>query len=301
MQVFVTGASGWIGSATVRELLDAGHQVVGLARSADAATAVAAAGAEPLRGSLDDLDTLRAAAARSDGVVHLAFRHDIAFTGDFQSAVDADRRAIEVFGDALEGSGRPLLIASGTLGLAPGRVGTERDLPDPQIHPRIANANTALSLAERGVRSSVVRFAPTVHGQGDHGFIATLVNIARDQQVAGYLGDGSNRWPAVHRLDAADLVRLALEKAPAGSVLHATDEDGIPTRAIAEAIGRQLNVPVASVPAGQSADHFGFLADFFGMDAPASSLLTRELLGWAPSHPGLLADLDEGRYTPAMR
>ena len=301
MQVFVTGASGWIGSATVRELLDAGHQVVGLARSADAAAAVAAAGAEPLLGSLDDLDTLRAAAARSDGVVHLAFRHDIAFTGDFQGAVDSDRRAIEVFGDALEGSGRPLLIASGTLGLAPGRIGTERDRPDPKIHPRIANADTALSLAGRGVRSSVVRFAPTVHGQGDHGFIATLVDIARDQQVAGYLGDGSNRWPAVHRLDAADLVRLALEKAPAGSVLHATDEDGIPTRAIAEAIGRQLNVPVASIPVDQAADHFGFLAGFFGMDAPASSLLTRELLGWAPSHPGLLADLDAGRYTPAVR
>ena len=299
MQVFVTGASGWIGSATVQELLGAGHDVVGLARSADSATALAAAGAEPLLGSLDDLDTLRAAATRSDGVIHLAFKHDIAFTGDFQGAVDADRRAIEVFGDALEGSGRPLLIASGTLGLAPGRVGTERDLPDPAVHPRIANAHAALSLADRGVRSSVVRFAPTVHGEGDHGFVATLVNIAREKQIAGFLGDGSNRWPAVHRLDAANLVRLAFEKAPAGSVLHATDEDGIATRAIAEAIGRQLDVPVASIPDDEAADHFGFLAGFYGMDAPASSLLTRELLGWAPTQPGLLADLDEGRYTRA--
>jgi nucleoside-diphosphate-sugar epimerase len=297
MQVFVTGASGWIGSATVAELLGAGHQVIGLARSADSAAALTAAGARPLRGDLDDLDTLRAAAADSDGVVHLAFKHDIAFTGDFQGAVAADRRAIAAFGDALAGSDRPLLIASGTLGLAPGRVGTERDLPDPDANPRIANAHAALSLVDRGVRSSVVRFAPTVHGAGDHGFIATLVNIAREKRIAAYLGDGSNRWPAVHRLDAAHLVRLAFEKAPAGAVLHATDEDGIATRLIAEAIGRQLNVPVAAIPAEQAADHFGFLADFFAMDAPASSVLTRELLGWTPTRPGLLADLDEGRYT----
>jgi nucleoside-diphosphate-sugar epimerase len=300
MRVFVTGASGWIGSATVRELVGAGHEVVGLARSADAAAAVATAGAEPLRGSLDDLDTLQAAAAGSDGVVHLAFKHDIAFTGNFQGAVDADRRAIAVFGDALEGSARPLLIASGTLGLAPGRVGTEADRPHPDVHPRAASAHAALSLAARGVRTSVVRFAPTVHGEGDHGFIATLVNIARDKRIAGYLGDGSNRWPAVHRLDAANLVCLALEKAPAGSVLHATDEAGISTRVIAEAIGRQLKVPVASIPDEQAADHFGYLAGVFAMDAPASSFLTRELLGWAPSRPGLLADLDEGRYTPTL-
>jgi nucleoside-diphosphate-sugar epimerase len=272
-----------------------------LARTADSAAAIAAAGAQPLRGTLDDLDTLRTAASGSDGVIHLAFKHDIAFSGDFMGAVDADRRAIEVFGDALAGSDRPLLIASGTLGLAPGRVGTERDLPDPNVNPRIANAHTALSLVERGVRSSVIRFAPTVHGEGDHGFIATLVTIAREKQVAGYLGDGSNRWPAVHRLDAAHLVRLAFEQAPAGSVLHATAEDGIATRDIAAAIGRQLNVPVASIPADQAGGHFGFLADFFGMDAPASSAITGELLGWTPSRPGLLADLAEGRYTPTAQ
>jgi nucleoside-diphosphate-sugar epimerase len=297
MQVFVTGASGWIGSATVRELLGAGHKVVGLARSADSAAALVAAGVEPLRGSLDDEDVLSAAAADSDGVVHLAFKHDIAFAGDFQGAVDADRRAITVFGDAFEGSDRPLLIASGTLGLAPGRVGTERDLPDPAVHPRIANAQAALALSTRGVRSSVIRFAPTVHGQGDHGFVATLVDIAREKRVSGYLGDGSNRWPAVHRFDAADLVRLALENAPPGSVLHATDEEGIATRDIAQAIGRQLNVPVAPIPTEHADDHFGFLADLFAMDAPASSVVTRELLGWAPNQPRLLADLDEGRYT----
>lgn len=297
MQVFVTGASGWIGSATVQELLAAGHDVVGLARSADSAAAVAALGAEPLRASLDDLDTLRAAASASDGVVHLAFKHDIAFAGDFQGAIEADRRAIAVLGEALEGSDRPLLVASGTLGLTPGRVGTERDLPDAEVHPRMANAYVALSLAARGVRSSVVRFAPTVHGAGDHGFIAMLVNIARETGIAGYIGDGRNRWPAVHRLDAAGLVRLALEKATAGTVLHATDEDGIPTRVIAEAIGRQLDVPVASIPAERAGEQFGFLADLFAMDSPASSLLTRELLGWSPSQPGLLADLDAGHYT----
>jgi nucleoside-diphosphate-sugar epimerase len=298
MRYFVTGASGWIGSATVRELIVAGHQVAGLARSDDAASTVDAMGADVVRGSLGDLDLLAAEAARSDGVVHLAFRHDVAFTGDFATAVESDRRAIERFGEALAGTGRPLLIASGTLGLAPGRVGTEADRPDPAAHPRIANAYAALALADRGVRSIVVRFAPTVHGAGDHGFVATLVDIARESGVSGYLGDGGNRWPAVHRLDAADLVCRAVDRAPAGSVLHATDETGVETRAIAEAIGRQLDLPVAPIP-NDRADHFRFLSGFFGMDAPASSDLTRELLGWQPSHPGLLAELDAGVYTRA--
>jgi nucleoside-diphosphate-sugar epimerase len=297
MRFFVTGASGWIGTPTTRELLGAGHEVVGLARSDAAAAAVEDAGATVVRSSLDDLDLLRAEASRSDGVVHLAFRHDLAFTGDFQGAVDTDRHAIEALGDALEASARPLIVAGGTLGLAPGRVGTERDMPDPAMHPRNPNAYAALALADRGVRSIVIRFAPTVHGAGDHGFIATLVQIARDSGLSGYLGEGTNRWPAVHRLDAADLVRRAAEKAPAGSVLHATDEDGITTRTIAETIGRQLGIPVTSVPADQAADHFGFLSDFFAVDAPASSTLTRELLGWRPSHRGLIADLDAGAYT----
>jgi nucleoside-diphosphate-sugar epimerase len=297
MRIFVTGASGWIGTPTVEQLVAAGHEVIGLARSDEAAAAVAAAGAGVLRGSLDDLDVLKDAAAQSDGVLHLAFRHDIAFTGDFAGAVEADRRAIETFGDALAGSDRPLVIASGTLGLPPGRVGTEQDLPDPSAHPRIANAHLALSLADRGVRSAVIRYAPTVHGAGDHGFVATLVEIARARRVAGYLGDGSNRWPAVHRFDAATLTRLVVEKAPAGSIWHATDEEGVPTGEIAAAIGRRLRIPAESIPADNAAEHFGFLADSIGTDAPASNVLTRTSLGWRPTHPGLLAELDAGVYT----
>jgi nucleoside-diphosphate-sugar epimerase len=211
-------------------------------------------------------------------------------------AAQTDLQAIETIGAVLEGSDRPLLIASGTLGLAIGRVGTERDRPELGGHPRIANADTALSFADRGVRSVVVRFAPTVHGPGDHGFVAVLVGIAREKGVSGYIEDGANRWPAVHRLDAGRLVRLALETAPAGSVLHAVAEEGIPTREIAEAIGRGLGLPVESVPADRAAEHFSWLGRFFGADAPASNDLTRELMGWAPTHSGLIADLDSGSY-----
>jgi nucleoside-diphosphate-sugar epimerase len=249
-----------------------------------------------VRGDLEDLTLLRAQAADSDGVVHMAFRHDIAFTGDFAGAAASDLAAIEALGDALAGTGNPLVIASGTLGLKPGGVGTERDLPDPSANPRIANAFATLELAKRDVRSVVIRFAPTVHGEGDHGFIATLVGIARDSGVSGYLEDGANRWPAVHRSDAADLVHRAVESAPAGSVLHATAEDGVTTKAIAEAIGAQLGVPVESIPA-ERAGHFSFLAGFFGMDAPASSDITRELLGWNPTGPTLIEDIEAGRYT----
>ncbi|SOD74589.1 nucleoside-diphosphate-sugar epimerase [Jatrophihabitans sp. GAS493] len=293
MRVFVTGASGWIGSAVVSQLLESGHEVVGLARSDAAAATVADLGAEVLRGDLNDLDLLRSGAVDSDGVVHLGYHHDFS---QMAEAAQLDRQAIDAFGAVLEGSGRPLVIASGTLGLAPGRVGTEADTPDPGVHPRVANSSAALSYADRGVRSAAVRFAPTVHGPGDHGFIAVLVAIAREKGVAGYIDDGSNRWPAVHRLDAARLVRLAVEQAPAGSVLHAVAEEGIPTRTIAEAIGRGLGVAVESIPAEKADEHFNWIGRFFGADAPAANKVTRELMSWEPTQPGLIADLDEGSY-----
>ncbi len=305
MRVFVTGASGWIGSAVVPELIGAGHQVTGLARSDASAAALTAAGANVHRGTLDDLDGLRDAAKASDGVIHLAFKHDVAFSGGFQEAADADRRAVETFGDALAGSDRPFLIASGTLGLAPGRVATEKDghgddaavahlRAGPQT--RRATAELVLSLASRGIRTSVVRLPPTNHGKGDNGFIATLVGIARDKGVSGYIGDGSNRWPAVHRLDSAHLFSLALEKATAGSTLHAVADEGVPIRGIAEVIGRHLDLPVVSISPEDAAAHFTWLGGFLALDGPASSALTRELLAWQPTHPGLIDDLDQGHY-----
>jgi nucleoside-diphosphate-sugar epimerase len=305
MRVFVTGASGWIGSAVVPELIGAGHQVTGLARSDASVAALTAAGAQAHRGTLDDLGSLWSAAAAAEGVIHLAFKHDIAFSGGFQGAADADRRAIETFGEALADSGRPFVIASGTLGLAPGRVGTERDGHGPGsaaahlsggAQTRMANAQMTLSLASRSVRSSVVRLPPTVHGEGDNGFMAALAGIARDKGVSGYIGDGSNRWPAVHRLDAAHLFGLALEKAPAGSVLHAAADEGVLIRAVAEVIGRHLGLPVVAISPGDAAEHFGWLAGYLAADSPASSTLTRELLGWHPAHPGLIDDLDKGHY-----
>ncbi|MGP4100599.1 SDR family oxidoreductase [Nonomuraea sp. KM90] len=298
MRVFVTGATGFIGSAIVRELLGAGHQVVGLARSEGAVASLAAAGAEAHRGSLDDLDSLRGGAAAADGVIHTAFVHD--FT-DFEAAVRTDRRAIEALGEALVGTGRPFVIASGTAGLAAGRVATEDSAPDPGSFgaPRYDSEVAALSFAERGVRTSAVRLPPTVHGEGDHGFVPGLIATARAKGVSAYPGDGSNRWPAVHRLDAARLFRLALEGAPAGARLHGVAEEGVPVREIAEVIGRHLGLPVASISPEEAMEHFGFLGMVLSLDVPATSDLTRKLLDWSPDRPALLPDLEAGHYFTA--
>ncbi len=295
MRIFITGASGFIGSALVPELIAAGHEVVGLARSDASAAAIEAAGAHVQRGTVEDLDSLRAAAAASDGVVHLAFNHD--FSHFFDSA-QAELRAVETFGDALAGSSRPLVMASGVLGLVPGRVATERDpFPlAPMAGPRAASAHAAFALAERGIRSSVVRLAPSVHDETKRGFVGRLVDIARAKGVSGYVGDGSNHWPAVHRLDAAHLFRLALEKAQARSVLHGVGDEGVPVREIAEVIGRHLGVPVVSIPPEEASEHFGWLASALAIDSRASSALTRELLGWRPTHPGLIDDLEQGHF-----
>ncbi|RTQ33004.1 SDR family oxidoreductase [Variovorax gossypii] len=294
MRILVTGASGWIGSASVTELIAAGHHVLGLARNDEAAARIRGLGAEAIHGSLDDLASLRAAAAQADGVVHLAYKHDFSQMAD---AARADRAAIDAFADVLQGTGGPLLIASGTLGLAPGRIGLEADMADSAVHPRVGNAAYTLGLAERGVRSLVVRFAPTVHGAGgDHGFVATLAKTARTKGVSAYLGAGQNRWSAVHRLDAAKLVQLAVDKAKPGTVLHAVAEEAIAARDIAAALGQSLGVPVESIPSDRAAEHFGWIGMFFGADAPASSTGTRELLNWAPSHTTLLEDIVAGHY-----
>lgn len=293
MKFFVTGATGFIGSAIVLELIEAGHQVLGLARSDAAEANVTSVGAQAHRGSLDDLDSLRSGAAASDGVIHTAFMHDFA---DFARAAQTDLHAIETIGAALEGSGRPFVVTSGILLLAMlGHLVTEEDVSDPAV-PRVASENAAIALAERGVRSSVVRLPPSVHGEGDHGFVPTLITLARTKGVSAYPGDGSNRWPAVHRLDAAHLFRLALESAPAGSRLHGVTDEGVPVREIAGVIGRRLDVPVVSVPVEKAGDHFGFLENFFSLDSPASSTLTQQRLGWHPVQPGLLVDLDQEYY-----
>src|SRR5271163_3197277 len=293
MRVFVTGASGHIGSALVPELLRAGHQVIGLARSDQSAAALEAAGAEAHRGSLDDLDSLHAGAAASDGVIHLAFNHDFS---DFLGSVEKDLRAVQAIGEALVGSDRPFVGTSGTLMVAyvEGRLATEEDtLP---AGPRIDSENAAIALAERSVRSSVVRLAPLVHSNLDHhGFTSHIIDCARKAGVSAYIGDGSNRWPALHTLDAARLYRLALKAAPAGTRLHGVADEGVPFRDIAGVIGRHLNVPVAGI-SPEEAGHFGFLAAFAALDNPTSNTLTQKVLDWHPEHPGLIADLDEGHY-----
>jgi nucleoside-diphosphate-sugar epimerase len=297
MRVFVTGASGWIGSASVDELLAAGHEVTGLARSDASAAALRAKGAEVRRGDLDDLASIRAGAEAADAVIHLANKHD---WSDMAATVAAERAAVQTIGDALAGSGRPFLVASGVAGLAQGRPVTEDD-PSP-FHgpdsPRGGSENLALEFAGRGVHPVSLRFAPTVHGAGDHGFIAIIAQVAREKGVSGYPGDGANRWAAVHRSDAGRLVALALEKAPAGARVHAVAEEGIPVRDIAEAIGRSLGLPVASIAPDDVQGHFGWIGTFFGMDLAATSTATQELLGWAPTGPALIEDLDAGAYSP---
>ncbi|MCY1060127.1 SDR family oxidoreductase [Nannocystis sp. SCPEA4] len=287
MKIFVTGASGFVGSAVVQELIHHGHQVLGLARSDANAEAIAAAGAEVLRGSLADLASLERGAAASDGVIHTAFIHDFS---NYAASVAVDRRAIETLGHALAGSGRPLVVTSGTLRAPAGGVATE-DMPADPKFPRLSEAS-ALPFAEREVRVSIVRLPPTVHGDGDHGFVPELIRIAREKRVAGFVADGSNRWPAVHRLDAAVAFRLAVEKAPAGTRIHAVAEVGIPTRDIAAVIGKRLEVPVEARPV----EHFGWLGPFFALDVPTASEKTRELLGWRPVQAELLTDLDHPRY-----
>ncbi|MEU6480352.1 SDR family oxidoreductase [Streptomyces sp. NPDC047017] len=298
MRVFVTGASGWIGSAAVDDLMAAGHEVVGLARSDRSAAFLARKGAEVLRGDLDDLGSLHRGAAAAEGVVHLANKHD---WGDPAGSDRAERAAVETLAEALVGTGRPLVVAATISGIVEGRPVRETDAC-PAVGPgsdRGGSENLALDYAARGVRTVITRFAPTVHGAGDWAFVKFLVDAARKQGVSGYIGDGSTTWSAVHRSDAARLVRLGLESAPAGTRLHAIAEESLTTRTIAEAIGRHLGLPVVSVAPQDAADHFGFVSGFFADTMTASSDLTRELLSWTPTGPTLVQDIEAGAYAEA--
>lgn len=292
MRVFVTGASGFIGSAVVKELIANGYKVLGLARSDASAAKITTAGAEVHRGTIEDPESLKRGAAASDGVIHTAFIHDFS---NFRENCEKDRQAIEAMGSVLAGSDRPLIISSGIGLLAPGRLGVEQDKPSGSV-PRIASEEAATAVAARGVRVSAMRLPPSVHGEGDHGFIPMIINIAREKGVSAYIGDGANRWPSVHRLDAAAAFRLALEKGAPQPHYHAVDDEGVPTKSIAELIGRHLNLPVVSKSPEEAATHFGWMSHFFAFDVPASSKQTCEWLGWRPTHSSLLADLDEGHY-----
>jgi nucleoside-diphosphate-sugar epimerase len=298
MRVFVTGASGHIGSAVVPELLSAGHEVIGLARSDSAAEKVAAMGADVLRGDLDDVDALAAAAAAADGVIHLAFRHDLMQVGEMDGAATADLGAIRAIAQAIDGTGKPFVGTSGTLLLArikPGEVGTEADAAAGGY--RIDAENLVIGLADRGVRSSVIRLAPTVHSSLDrHGFVPALIGFARDKGYAAYVGDGANHWSAVHTLDAAQLYRLALENSPAGTRYHGVGDEGVPFKEIAETIGRHLDLPVRSIDPAGAGEYFSYLTEFVQLDGVVSAARTREMLDWKPNHPGLIDDLDEGHY-----
>lgn len=293
MRVFVTGATGFIGSAVVRDLLDAGHQVVGLARSDEGAAALAATGAEVRRGTLHDLDVLRSEADAADGVIHTAFIHDFA---DFDASCETDRLVIEAFGETMAGSDKPLVVAAGTALIRDGELLTEDvPAPIPPLYPRVSE-QTALIFAHQGVRASAIRIAPTAHGEGDKGFVPMLIGLAREKGYAAYPGEGRNRWAAVHRLDVARLFRLALESAPAGSSLHAAAEQGVEFRRIAEAIGAGLNVPVKSVAGDEIPAYFGGFTGFAQIDNPTSSTFTRERYGWNPQQPGLIEDIERGGY-----
>ncbi|WP_316826314.1 SDR family oxidoreductase [Pedobacter miscanthi] len=298
MRVFVTGATGFVGSEVVKELINNGHQVLGLARSDASANALIAAGAEVHRGDLIDLERLRSGAAATDGVIHTGFIHD--FTR-YKEMCEVDKIAIETIGAELANSNRPFIVTSGTALVSPGSLATENIIPavGASVHPRVSE-QTADAVAQLGVRAAVVRLSPSVHGEGDYGFVPMLIKLAREKGISAYIGEGLNRWSAVHRLDTAVLYRLALENATPGARFHGVAEEGITLKAIAEMIGKQLNMPIISVPAAEAAEHFGWLGGFAGMDCPASSKITQESLNWKPTHIELLADMEQGDYFGQM-